>query len=79
MKKHIFSVEAVKHTATAVSSNSIIEVSGFTSEVSQEMLKMYFGTNKLFGGKSNAIETCVIVQEGIAHLKFKDPEGKIIN
>lgn len=69
MKKK-FDIEVVDN----VKSNGVIEVSGFSSKISKEMLEMYF-ESKRSGGNLNAIKDSMIVDEGIAHLTFTDPEG----
>ena len=73
LKKQIFSVEILASPETE-SSNTLVEVSGFSKEVSREMLELYFESRKS-GGADGALEECVMVQEGIAHLRFNDPEG----
>ena len=67
LKKQIFSVEIL-------AGESLIEVSGLSKEVSREYLELYFESKKS-GGMEGALEKCVMVQEGIAQLRFKDQEG----
>ena len=78
LKKQIFSIEVVKSIAEPGNGSVIIEVSGFSSAVSEDMLEMYFESKKS-GGREDAIKKCVIVREGIAHLTFKDSEGTILH
>ena len=75
LKKQMISVEILA-SPEAETSSTVVEVSGFSKEVSREFLEMHFESKKS-GGMEGALEECVIVQEGIAHLKFNDPEGKI--
>ena len=73
LKKQIFSVET-PDSPEAESNSAVIEVSGFSKEVSREMLEMYFESKKS-GGMEGALEECVMVQEGTAQLRFMDSEG----
>ena len=70
LKRQIFSVEIL----AGESSSILIEVSGLSKEVSREYLELYFESKKS-GGMEGALEKCVMVQEGIAQLRFKDQEG----
>ena len=73
VKKQIFSVE-IPTSPEAETNSTLVEASGFSKEVSREYLELYFESRKS-GGADGALEDCVIVQEGIAHLRFIDSEG----
>ena len=73
LKRQIFSVEILA-SPEAESSDTLVEVSGFSKEVSREYLEIYFESRKS-GGADGALEECVMVRDGIAHLRFNDPEG----
>ena len=70
LKKQMISVASPE----AESSSTLVEVSGFTKAVLEEHLEWYFESKKS-GGMEDALEECVMVQEGIAHLNFNDPKG----
>lgn len=67
------SVPKAASSDAAVSSSSI-RVTGFSDQMSEDMLEMYFESKKS-GGTDGAITNCVIIKEGIAHLTFNDPKG----
>ena len=76
LKKTNFSVEVIKETqAPPDHSDCIIEVNGLNDSMTEEMLEMYFESRKS-GGKPDAIEKCLKINEGTAHLTFNDAEGE---
>lgn len=72
LKNKVISIEVIKNTNPVPV--VMIRVTGFSSEISQDMLEIYFESKKS-GSKEGALISCVIVEEGIAHLKFNDSEG----
>lgn len=76
LSRQKFNIEVVAEQRHLESSDKdcIIEVSGFKSSVSKDILEMYFESKKS-GGKDEAVKNCSMVCEGTARLTFHDPEG----
>ena len=53
-----------------------ITVSGIPESVDEELLKMLF-ENPKSGGCEGAVEECSIVAQGIAHVRFLNPDSKL--
>ena len=54
-----------------------ITVTGFPDAIDECLLEMYFESPKS-GGHEGAVEQCLIVTSGIAHITFKSPEGTLL-
>lgn len=54
-----------------------LEVSNLPSKATEETLDLYFESPKS-GGCEDAVKSVTIVQPGIAHVQFHDPQGKYL-
>ena len=52
-----------------------LEVSGLPHDADEELLKLYFESQKS-GGHHDAVAECSVVASGTARVKFQSPEGK---
>ncbi len=56
---------------------SVIEVSGFSENISGDMVEYYFA--KKCGVSEDAILSCSVVKPGIAHVMISDASGMYID
>lgn len=64
----------INNNCLDVISNRTIEVSGFDGSLSEDILKLYFESEKSVG-RRDAVQTCSIVSKRVAHLTFHDSQG----
>ena len=55
-----------------------VEVSNLPSNVTKEVLELYFESSKS-GGQDGAVQDISFVSPGVAHVKFSDPESESCN